>query len=168
MIKNDFRLDLAYSQVSSEEDFWQAVYRKAFPNLVNQMACPGDHESQRMGIDRIILLSNGMTIKIDEKKRRTEYKDILLEFLSNDKTGALGWVEKNLAINYIAYAFMESRRVYLLDWQMLKRVWLKFGDEWKRTYKIVKAPNSQYTTHSVAVPIDVLLSKIKSATIIDV
>ena len=168
LMANNFNADLAYSQTASEEQFWADVYRKAFPNIVNQMPCPGDYESQRMGIDRVILLSNGMTLRVDEKKRRIEYSDILIEFLSNDKTGALGWIEKNLAINYIAYAFMESRRVYLLDWMMLKRAWHKFGDDWKRRYPIIKAQNKTYTTHSVAVPTNVLLGCMRTAIIIEV
>jgi len=167
-LKNDFKTDLAYSELSSEEEFWDAVYRKAFPSMVNHMACLGDTESQRMGIDRVIILANGLTLKVDEKKRRKEYKDILLEFISNDQTRAPGWIEKNLAINYIAYAFMESRRVYLLDWQLLKRTWLRFGEEWKARFEIIRAENKNYTTLSVAVPIGELLTRIRTAVIIDV
>ena len=78
MIHN-FDDDLAFSEVASFEAFWDAVYRKAFPNMVSHMPCPGDFASQRMGIDRIILLSNGKTLAIDEKKRREVYDDVLLD-----------------------------------------------------------------------------------------
>src|SRR3990167_1365330 len=116
---NDFHTDLAYSNAMSDEKFWDAIYRKAFPNIVNHMICTGNTASQRIGIDRIIHLSNGNSLKVDEKKRRREYDDILLEFVSNDIAGAPGWIEKDLAIDYLAYAFMESKRCYLFPWQML-------------------------------------------------
>lgn len=163
---HDFRQKLRESQLASDEPFWLAVYRKAFPNMVNHMPCPGDTESQRMGIDRIVLLANGRTLAIDEKKRDKVRNDILLEYLSNDVTGAAGWIEKDLAIDYLAYAFMPTKRVYLYDWCMLRRVWNQYRDEWKRKYSIPPAQNKGYKTHSVAVPIDLLNRKVATATII--
>lgn len=166
MVIHNFQQQRKYSEEASDEPFWEEVYRKAFPNMVNKMFCPGDWESQRMGIDRVLMLSNGFIIKIDEKKRARDRKDILLEYLSNDVTNAPGWIEKDLAINYLAYAFMQSRRVYLLDWHMLRRAWGKYGAEWKRKYKIPPANNGTYKTHSVAVPILELMMATQTATVI--
>jgi len=172
MIHN-FQEDLEYSEKASAELFWKNIYQKAFPNLVNIMSCPGDYESQRMGIDRIILLSNGKTLKIDEKKRRENWDDILLEYISIDTTNTPGWIEKNLAIDYLAYAFMPLQKAYLLPWPMLKRVWLHFGKDWKKLgedekegFRKVEAENNDYKTISVAVPITILLKEVKNAMII--
>lgn len=134
--------------------------------MVSQMLCDGDTESQRQGIDRIVLLANGRVLKIDEKKRRQEYNDILLEYISVDKTGAPGWIEKDLTIDYLAYAFMQSQRVYLFDWCLLRRVWLKHKKEWIEQYNIPPAQNSGYCTLSVAVPITKLLKLISTASVI--
>lgn len=154
---NHFNEDLSYSIKASEESFWEQIYRKAFPNFVSMMGCPGDFESQRMGIDRVILLSNGLTLKIDEKKRRDDRTDILLEYLSNDKTGAPGWIEKDLAIHYLAYAFMPSKQCYLFDWPMLRAAWIHWGEtRWKKIYSIPPAHNTGYDTYSVAIPISEL------------
>jgi hypothetical protein len=57
------------------------------------MPCTGNTSSQRQGIDRVIHLANGQTIYIDEKKRASVYPDILLEYISVDKTGALGMID---------------------------------------------------------------------------
>lgn len=165
MIHN-FDDDLAFSEVASCEAFWDAVYRKAFPNLVSHMPCPGDFASQRMGIDRIILLSNGKTLAIDEKKRREVYDDVLLEYVSADTTGAPGWIEKDLAIDYLAYAFMPTQRVYLYPWPQLRRAWLHHKEDWLRRHKTVSADNGSYRTLSVAVPLNDLRSAVWSALVI--
>ena len=163
---HDFQEQLAFSETASDEPFWDAVYKKAFPNMVSHMLGCGDVESQRQGIDRIILLASGRVLKIDEKKRKKEYDDILLEYVSVDTTGAPGWIEKDLAIDYLAYAFMQSERVYLFDWCMLRRAWLYHKNAWLVHYKIPPARNDQYNTLSVAVPITELLRVVKNASII--
>lgn len=166
MIQHDFRERLAYSELASCEPFWDAIYRRAFPNLVSHMPCPGDFQSQRMGIDRIILLSNGRTLAIDEKKREEEYPDILLEYISRDKDNVPGWIEKDLAIDFLAYAFMPSRRVYLFPWETLRRAWRTNKLMWLDKYKIPPARNNGYNTLSVAVPIGLLLQSVSSASIV--
>jgi hypothetical protein len=163
---HDFNQQLAYSEAASDEQFWDAIYHKAFPNMVNAMLCSGDTKSQRLGIDRMILLASGRTLKIDEKKRRKVYKDILLEYLSVDTTNAPGWIEKDLAIDYLAYAFMPTQRVYLFPWDMLRRAWRTFGEGWKEKYYNAPAKNNGYTTWSVAVPILVLTRAVNRACII--
>jgi len=163
---HEFRECLEWSEKASDEPFWEAVYRKAFPNMLWCKACSGNTVGQRRGVDRLIYLANDRVLRIDEKKREEVYDDILLEFLSVDTTGAAGWIEKNLAIDYLAYAFMPDKRVYLFDWLMLRRVWVNFGEGWKRQYPIIKAQNNGYQTHSVAVPIETLRSKVSLATVI--
>ena len=167
MAVHDFNERLSYSEKASEEPFWIAVYQKAFPNMVNCMPCPGDTESQRMGIDRVILLSNGKVIKIDEKKRSKDRDDILLEYLSNDVTDAPGWIEKDLAIDYLAYAFMQSQRCYLFPWPFLREAWREHGTEWKRKYPIPPALNNGYKTLNVAVPTKELYTAVFRAMRID-
>jgi hypothetical protein len=174
-LTHNFAQQLAWSETASHEQFWDAVYRKAFPNMVNHMLCSGDTKSQRMGIDRIVFLGNGMTIAIDEKKRSEVYADVLLEYISVDTTNAPGWIEKDLAIDYLAYAFMPTQKCYLFPWQLLRRVWVERGEKWKQWaerrengFRIVKAKNQTYNTYSIAVPLKSLLKAIEVATEIDV
>ncbi len=167
-IVHDFDERLRFSEEASHEDFWGAVYRKAFPTLINHMPCPGDTISQRMGIDRVLELDGNKTLKIDEKKRETVYQDVLLEYVSNDQTNAPGWIEKDLAIDYIAYAFMPTRSCLLLPWHELKRAWRIYGEQWKRNCKRVEAQNRTYKTISVAVPISALQGAIAKASLIQV
>lgn len=165
---HDFRERLQFSEDASDAPFWDAVYRKAFPSMVWHNACPGNTEGQHRGVDRMIYLRNDRILRIDEKKREKDYPDILLEFLSVDTKGTPGWIEKDLAIDYLAYAFMPSRRVYLFDWLMLRRAWIGYGERWKAKYRIVKAQNNGYCTHSVAVPISELHKAVANSRIIEV
>ncbi len=165
-ITHDFRQSLAYSEIASDEPFWDAVYKKAFPNIVNHMLASADTESQRMGIDRVLILGNGQVLKVDEKKRTEVYPDILLEYVSVDTKGTPGWIEKDLAIDYLAYAFMPTKKVYLFPWALLRRAWSHFKETWIKEYPRITAQNNGYKTISVAVPIDVLVKAVSAACII--
>ena len=162
----DFKKQLEYSEKASDERFWGEIYHKAFPNMVNCMLGSADSESQRMGIDRIILLANGAVLKIDEKKRDAVYNDILLEYVSVDTTKAPGWMEKDLSIDYLAYAFMPTKTVYLFSWPVLRRAWLHYRKKWIVNFRRVEALNNGYKTISVAVPINVLQQSIIIASVI--
>ena len=165
---HDFRERLAWGEAKSCEPFWEAVYRKAFPNMVGHMLCSGSNDNQRRGVDRVIQLANGHTLYVDEKKRAKDYPDILLEYVSVSTTSAPGWMEKDLAIDYLAYAFMPSKRVYLFPWLMLQRAWQYHKNEWIKSFRIIKAQNNGYETLSVAVPLTEVRKAVYNAWIIDV
>lgn len=165
---HDFQSQLAWSEEMGCEPFWDAVYRKAFPNLVNHMPCPGDVDSQRQGVDRLLFLSNNLTLRIDEKKRRVDYGDVLLEYVSVSTTGAPGWIEKDLAIDYLAYAVIPKMRCRLYPFQMLRRAWLKYKCDWIAKYRKIVARNAGYETISVAVPANVVNAAVSQASLIDV
>lgn len=160
VVVHNFQERLAYSEKESDEPFWDRIYKHFFPDLLNQMPVNGDTESQRRGIDRVLFLNNGRHLNIQEKKREEDYPDILLEFLSNDRTDAPGWIEKDLDCDYLVYAFMESKTVYIYPWNLLRLAWLRYGEEWKAKYFNVSAENVGYTTWSVAVPIETLAAAI--------
>jgi len=162
---HDFNERLNYSLEASDEPFWEAIYKKAFPTMTNLTAID-DLSKQKLGIDRIIYFDNGKKLYIDEKKREKVYPDILLEYISVDHNNTPGWIEKDLAIDYLAYAFMPSKCVYLYPWDMLRRAWLHYRKSWLRKYKLIEAKNEGYSTWSVAVPIEILQNAVSTAAII--
>ncbi len=162
LLTHDFHERLAFSQAASDEPFWEAVYRKAFVGFKRMEQIDGDRD----GTDRIVHLDNGDGIRVDEKKREKVYQDIILEHISNTVSETPGWIEKDLTIDYLAYAFMPIKRVYLFPWLMLRRAWDHYGEEWKATYRMIRAKNKGYWTFSVAVPIDVLTKAVVNAAII--
>jgi hypothetical protein len=76
----------------------------------------------------------------------------MLEYVSNDQTGTLGWVEKSLMCDYIAYAFILSGNAYLLPVIQLQAAWLKNKEKWLKDYGTLKADNKSYKTLNCPVP----------------
>ena len=148
-----------------DEPFWETAYREMFPTMVEWLSVPaGNNKPQRAGWDRILLLSNRRFVVIDEKIRLKDYDDFLLEYVSVDTRNDPGWMEKDLAIDFIAYAFRPSREVHFLQWDMLRKAWKKNGDMWIRKYQNISAKNEGYFTKSVVVPIPVVKTAMEKST----
>ena len=174
MTVHSFKDSLAKSQAQEDAPFWIPVYKKAFPGAVSFVSVRNDGWAQRGGIDRVITLASGKTITIDEKVRYKSYGDIILERWSSRERKTPGWAQKDLACDYIAYAFVPDSRCYLLPFISLRAAWLEHGREWiawakkkEGGYSIVLAQNDGYTTESIAVPIPDLLSAIQQSQIVD-
>ena len=160
---HDFAESLAASHAASDLAIWEQIYRLAFPTFCAMVDHREDGEDQRAGIDRSVILANSKQLLIDEKVRWSKYSDILLEYLSNDRTGAPGWVCKPLRADYIAYAVAPLGRAYLLPVIQLQIAWARNADLWKAQYSIPPAKNNGYSTHSVAVPPERLFPAIGGA-----
>lgn len=162
---HQFDKQLAESENPIYEPFWREVYQVFFPTMVNCMPGFGDTESQRRGIDRVILLRNGELITCEEKLRQiVDPGDFLLEYISSDNTQTPGWIEKNLAVDFLVYAFYPQRRAYIFPWLLLRAAWLRCGHIWKKAYPAVKAPNEGYATLSIPVPRDELFRAIQEVS----
>jgi hypothetical protein len=166
MTVHDFSVDLAYSETPENAAFWEQVYFCMIPGFVKRIAVTGNTEAQRRGVDALVYLANDRILRIDEKLRRESYPDICLEYTSNSRTGAPGWVRKELNVDYIAYGIEPLQQAYLLDFILLRRAWEKNGEQWKREYKRVKAINQGYETYSVPVPVAVLLRAMNVASFV--
>ena len=171
----DFQTDLAWSNAQSDAPWWEKVYRQAFPDFAGMHRVPSDGWAQRGGIDRIIVLSSGKTLSIDEKCSRKDWPAFCIEYWSSEEHKRPGWVAKDLACDFIAYAFAPSGRCYLLPFQTLRRAWRLNGREWVDSaksgapgYKDIRARNRGYTTVSVGVPIGDVLSAITDAILVRV
>jgi len=163
---HDFQERLAWSHDQEEQPFWEAVYRAAFPGLLSVNSVRQDGWAQRAGIDRVIVLSSGKVIKIDEKVRSKSYDDILLERWSDEQRKQPGWVQKPLDCDFIAYAFIDSGVCYLLPTLLLQRAWRENGRKWIAECQEVRAQNKGYVTVSIAVPIADLLDAIRECIIV--
>lgn len=154
------------SRAQSDAPWWLDVYREAFPDLCSAVYVAADGWAQRGGIDRVLTLASGRTITVDEKVRDKDWPDILLEYWSDRDRKIVGWVAKDLACDFIAYAFIPSETCYLLPFATLRRAWKQNRMEWCRRYRRVEAQNAGYTTVSVAVPKDVLFQALAGAMMI--
>ena len=152
----DFTADLAYSQECEDLPYWAEIYKKAFPTMVGMHNHRKDGQHQRAGIDRSIILSSAKQVFIDEKARRKSYGDILLEYVSNDRTGAPGWVEKLLLADYIAVAHPDVGKAWILPVVQLQSAWAANKEKWiaefmKKNGKAIIAKNKGYNTISIGV-----------------
>ena len=161
-----FHESLALSETIADEPWWEEVYRQIFPFFESMERVPGDTPEQRAGIDRIIHLKGGGLIYVDEKVRHADYEDVLLEIHSSQEHQTWGWACKPLACDYIAYAFLPSKRCYIFPFQQLQQALKNHWEEWPHKYKIVKAANHGYTTMSIAVPIPTLQQAIAEAGVV--
>jgi len=157
---NDFNECLKYSHQAEDLPIWKEIYSKAFPTMVTMINHRQDGDHQRQGIDRSVILSNSKQILIDEKVRRRNYKDIALEYISNDQRNTPGWVCKPLLSDYIAYAIPVAGQCYLLPVLQLQLAWTKHKADWMDKYKHCPAENPGYKTWSLAVPVPVLFAAI--------
>jgi hypothetical protein len=134
--------------------FAETIYKKAFPNFIKRIKNK-DKNKQFDGIDCYVYLKNN-ELKIEEKFSVNFYEDFLLEIMSNDQTKTKGWMEKDLKCDWFAYFFIENKRVYLIKWPILKKIWEENKKNWISKYEIIKAKNENYNTISIAIPIYII------------
>lgn len=157
---NDFDKDLAFSHDAEDLLIWREIYNKAFPGNLGFTSQRANGELQQHGIDRTVILQSGKAIYVDEKVRREDYGDILLEYISNDQTKSPGWVEKPLYCDFIAYAILPSGKCYILPVPQLQAAWTKNKSSWISNYGTTKAKNRFYKTLGCPVPPHALFPEI--------
>lgn len=173
---HEFQSSLAKSHAQANAPFWPRVYHTAFPKLASMSCVRQDGWAQRGGIDRVLTLDCGKTLTVDEKVRYKDYGDVLLEYWSVFRDGkgvAPGWIAKDLACDYIAYAFVPTERCLLIPFQELRRAWrahcrewVKWGEQATRGFCVIDAVNPGYKTRSVAVPEVILKDAVRDAMIV--
>jgi len=158
---NCFHTDLEWSLDERDNDMFDSLYRKVFPR-VKDIHFADDIKTQKKGIDKIITFENGNFVTIDEKKRRKDYGDILLEIWSVDYD-VPGWLYTSHC-DYIAYAIMPTLKVYLLPTLLLQAAWKTNCKQWLSEHGTIKAKNKDYITTSIGIPVQVLLKAIHNET----
>jgi hypothetical protein len=159
---HDFGESLQKSHAAHDLPIWEQMYRQAFPDMLAMHDHRDDGYWQRAGIDRSIILRSSKQILIDEKVRGRNkitgkvYQDIAVEHVSNDRTGALGWAEKPLAADYIAYAIAPLGQGYLLPVPHFQAAWRANKDEWLTQFGSKSATNNGYKTLFCPVPVAAL------------
>lgn len=158
---NEFIKDLEYSEEPITNKIINDFYKRKFPNLIEIKEIKNDMELQRAGVDKIIILKNGKKINIDEKKRRSNYGDILLEEWSVLEERKKGWTgDPKKKTDYIVYIIIPANKIYLFPYDLLQSAWRTNYYKWKKNYGIRKAFNHGYATTNIAIPVDILLESI--------
>lgn len=168
-VVHDFQEQLAYSSELSDEAAWVDFYRRLWPNMLTAVRIDKNSQFQRWGIDREIYLTNGKRFSVDEKKRKGDYGDMLLEEWSvcqfDDKARVvtqgvkLGWaVDDDKRCDFIAYAIPDAGKCWLLPFELLRQTVKHNLSAWKQNARWYPkaARNRGYWTVNVAVPYDAL------------
>jgi hypothetical protein len=141
-------------------EIFDAYYKKYMKSL-DSIEVITDTQLQIKGHDIHLHFTNGKTIVIDEKIRRKDYPDILIEYLSNKQTGRVGWIYETES-DLFAYLF-PTTGMYLLLAQKMKD-WVK--DEKSQFWELKDLPPAknkrpdgrEYESINKAVPV-VLMNK---------
>lgn len=185
---HDFNAQLAFSHGLSDEPWWEIVYRRAFFDFKAMVDLRDNGWHQQAGRDRAVVLSTGRTLYIDEKGRREEWPDVLVEIWSVYPPGPPvedypkvagakeGWSRKPLDCDYLAYAFVPSEICHLFPFLGVRQAVVKYGQAWRAEavenhrrrqsgqrptgVQWVRAPNKTYNTISLAVPVGRLWSAV--------
>lgn len=158
---NDFYRDLEYSLELNDSNSLDEFYKANFPQLEKIIEVK-DLDMQKLGIDKILVLANGKRLLIDEKKRRKDYGDILLEEYSNFELRKVGWLGRDKHTDYIVYWIRESNTVYLLPFILLQKAWVSNYYTWLKDYGRKFASNNYYRTSNIPIPKDILLESIRN------
>jgi hypothetical protein len=169
---NDFKTDLEWSEAQHTQDWWLPYYKVAFPDMVRIEGVSGPSPEQRAGIDKIVVLSSGKRLSVDEKVRRLRApSDILLEVKHvpvNGEPEWPGWMDKpNQLTDYLAVGFSAYRTAFFFPFVSLRTAWKRNKEEWLNRFTVPPAlnPNARppYNTHNVAIPTEVLMESICDA-----
>jgi len=158
MIMHDFEKQLAQAEIDQDLPWLIDFYKWFFPDFQSREKI-FDLTRQKWGIDTIIHTKTN-SYNIDEKFRESDYGDMLLEYISNDSTKALGWVEKPSKTDYIAYVVKPKHKVIMLPAKTLREIWLANKSEWLARYESKSCKNQTYNSHNCPVPYGVLFNKL--------
>jgi hypothetical protein len=182
-IENDYNDSLNKSNSLDLIERLKMKMKDTIPNYFGIVSTGNEFNFQKHGMDFIILTSmpffpNSKSRlistevkfrfpKVDSFGRTQIYNDFLFEKVSNTKTGAIGWAEKNedYWCDLFVYYNTPIDKYYLFYWSELSKVWNHYKKEWEELYGTVTAHNIEengyeYNSINVPVPEDVLLSKI--------
>lgn len=148
----DFRRDLAESMDLAGDQRTVEILRSYF-GRPKDFSVDWSPRSVPYGFDCFVRAWDE-SWKIEEKRRRRDFGDELLEYVSNDRTQTLGWALKCDGVDFVLI-------VYPTRWTIwpgkelceVTRARLKI---WIAEYGIRSSPNKGYTTLNVPVPTQVL------------
>lgn len=163
---HSFNEKLRFSQTKHVEGSLNRIYHNYFSSVrdVSRIERIADMGRQRAGIDTIVTLISGETIRTQEKWRSRKFTgDFLIEYCSvyqNHQCRSPGWIYSCDA-DYIFAVYEPSDLVKIYPVVQLKIAWVNNTENWIQKYKIPPAQNRDYQTLNVAIPCDILEEEIR-------
>lgn len=161
-VVHSFREQLEFSADLSNEAAWVSFYRRLWPTAIACVRLDAKGQGQRDGLDRAIHFESGKVFYIDEKNRRKDYSDLLLEdwsvwYSEKHPRNKIGWaLDEQKRCDFVAYAIHPKQVCYLLPFELLRLAFKTKHDEWERLERphgrVPDAMNDGYRTRNIAVP----------------
>jgi len=95
---------------------------------------------------------------MEEKRRQKDFGDELLEDVSNNKTGRLGWTWNSSTVHFVLFVY--PHRWTIWPGFALEQAWRTNRHDWAEVYGYRYAENRGYRTVNVAVPTEILKSAV--------
>jgi len=140
---HDFKKDLEYSKKHNE--ILHEFYKKHYKAIkIGESTL----EEDKLGIDKK-LYTEKWIIYIDEKIRKRDYGDILLETQSCVETNSIGWaLDPKKKTHIIIYYIEETKIVYLIDYQELRTAFDMNYEYWAKSwFKYAYNKRHDWTTY---------------------
>ncbi len=140
-----------------------------------------DKNMQFAGIDKLILFSNGKTLKLEEKVRRKDYGDLLIEIIADNNFATydhntnvfestqprgIGWGMKDYSSDLLFYFIETESKGFIFSWKKFQAIfkgylpiWYKLALEKKQGFSLKIAKNKGYDTINIAVPKNVFFNE---------
>ena len=174
--KNDYSTDMAYAD---SKDLNRKTNKFIFLKMskinplvrIDQVS---DLELQYAGIDKILHTRQNKFLKLEEKVRRVDWGDILVELIADDRYAnydlnnnkytysekrGIGWGMKDYSSDLLLYFFEESQTGYLISWVKFKNMFRQMLPIWYRkaqnnedNFAIKIAKNKKYNSINIAIP----------------
>jgi GNAT superfamily N-acetyltransferase len=116
------------------EDWVLRAYLYWFPWNAEDGLCTAeivtDAARNRSGIDRELTFDSGMSIGVEEKYRRHNFGDLLLERWADEARQVPGWADRDLQCAFLAVFFADDHDGILLPWRPIRNAWRRHRDEW--------------------------------------
>lgn len=153
-----------FSQTQVDSDF--AIIKAYFPKCIEVVK--SDITDDKQGIDYLVRLEEGGEIFIDVKRREkgaSKYwthsePELPLEVWSVVEKKKIGWtINGSLKTHYVLYAFdkLDSEKVYMIPFQLLRKVFLENGRIWAGKYGLKTQDSGQWHSQAIFVPASVVL-----------
>ena len=102
---------------------------QVWPGQVERFEQVFDIGQQRRGVDRLVCLKDGQTLRVEEKYHLSEWLNLPLELVSNDKTGTPGWaVDPRKETDILVYFAVRRGWAVVIPYPRLREVALEWRD----------------------------------------
>jgi hypothetical protein len=142
-----------------------------------------DKQLQFSGVDKIVVTQSGKVLRLEEKVRRKDWGDLLVEVIADnrfakydpvnnsfeyEKKRGVGWGMKEYSTDLLLYYFEESDTGYILSWKKFKAMfdamlptWYIYAQQKQFGFDLKVAKNKGYQSINIAIPKDIFIEAYK-------